>query len=789
MRVALLIDSLEGGGSEGVVRRLAYGLAERGQHVFIHCLKAAGREVWAHPNLTVIEHRSRGRDLRLPLRLARAFCRDRVEIVHAHSCAALCVAWPAARFLGIPIVHVRHGWPVSGPERYARWAERLAPWIDGIVINSEAGRLRLANEGVRRSAVHIPNGVDCAAVDRAEARRQLEAFCAASFAGPVVLSVANLRPEKDHITLLRSFARLREQFSTAELVCVGAARNAEYARRVMEERERLDLKLVAHFPGAHDDAARLMTGADVFCVSSVSDAMPNVVLEAMAQRVPIVATGVGDIGRVGVADADLPFMLRDRETALLAPPQDAAALAERLNEALAERAATVRRAHAALSDYMERFSTRKMVERYESLYRDLLTTRQNKSTRKQGHWGRAPSRPAVLVVGPAAPQVGGMVTAIETLMSGPLRDQFELVRHATPEPRGALRLREFPSLLRAVMRHAGAAWRLAATIRQRRVRLVHIHTCSYVTWHRNMVDALIARLLGCRVVLHVRGGRFEEFCRGAGPMQRRIIQMEARLAQSVVVLSEETAHSLRDYLPGVRVEVVPNGVAIEPLAVFGPRVPDCRFLFLGAPTESKGILELLAAAERLHREGTRFRLLIVVPMDDRRRDTLKRELTLRDLDSIVELRDTVTARERSTLFAGVDCLVHPSHSEAMPNTVLEAGAAGLCVIATDVGCVAEMLRAGASPGVGEVVETQDGFLVAPRDSNAVAAAMRQVANDPALRERLAASFRQHVAESFDRDVLSRRLEAIYGRAMAGVRGIAGSAERTSGVEPVAVSNA
>ncbi|MEW6253656.1 MAG: glycosyltransferase, partial [Planctomycetota bacterium] len=323
MRIALVIEQLDQGGAERVVQRLARGLAERGQRVFVYCLRAAGTNVssLSAAGVTSREARSPWADWRLPLRLGTWLRRDGVEVVHAHSCAAFVHALPAARMLGLPVIHVWHGWPLGRATREHRLARALDRHAACVAINSESLRPRLPAGRIRARAICVPNGIDLPPVEPAAARADLERLCGRRLVGPTFLSIANLRPEKDICGLLHAIARLRRTWPAAVLVCVGAARDDEYVREMLALRRALGLDRAVLLPGTCADAWRLLAGADVFCLSSRTESLPNVVLEAMSQGVPIVATRVGDV----------PRMLGDGAAGLLVPPADPSALAAALD--------------------------------------------------------------------------------------------------------------------------------------------------------------------------------------------------------------------------------------------------------------------------------------------------------------------------------------------------------------------------------------------------------------------------------------------------------------------------
>jgi glycosyltransferase involved in cell wall biosynthesis len=100
------------------------------------------------------------------------------------------------------------------------------------------------------------------------------------------------------------------------------------------------------------------------------------------------------------------------------------------------------------------------------------------------------------------------------------------------------------------------------------------------------------------------------------------------------------------------------------------------------------------------------------------------------------------------LMQAADVLIHPAHEEGSPNVVLEAMAAGLAVIATDVGGTAELL--------GEV-----GLLVPARDPTALAAAIIQLVTDQHLRTTLATSGRARASAEFSLEACVARYCALY----------------------------
>ena len=134
---------------------------------------------------------------------------------------------------------------------------------------------------------------------------------------------------------------------------------------------RLGLKSRVSFPGfiPYNQVSRLLAGADIFvmpCVvhsSSDRDGIPNVIMEALAHRLPVVASDVAGISEV----------IRDRETGLLVPQQDPAALAAAIETLAADRQAALALAERGRELVLRNFDT-------DENHRKLLALFQNADT-------------------------------------------------------------------------------------------------------------------------------------------------------------------------------------------------------------------------------------------------------------------------------------------------------------------------------------------------------------------------------------------------------------------------
>jgi glycosyltransferase involved in cell wall biosynthesis len=253
------------------------------------------------------------------------------------------------------VVHVEHC-----NERYLPWrrwtAQRLARATTATVCVSQsvadfAGQHRLLSPIVRV----IPNSTDVVRFGRG----------APDFAtrAPDIVMMARFARQKDQATLIRATSRLIASGWTGRLLLAGGG-GPRHRQRCEELARRLGVASRVDFLGAVGDPAALYHRCRAAVLSTHYEGMPLALIESMAAGCASAGSAVP-----GVID-----VIRDRETGWLFPAQDDAALADVLRGILAggpDVEAVVARGVAVAADS---FSPAKQIDRYESLFRELLSS-------------------------------------------------------------------------------------------------------------------------------------------------------------------------------------------------------------------------------------------------------------------------------------------------------------------------------------------------------------------------------------------------------------------------------
>jgi glycosyltransferase involved in cell wall biosynthesis len=158
--------------------------------------------------------------------------------------------------------------------------------------------------------------------------------------------------------------------------------------------------------------------------------------------------------------------------------------------------------------------------------------------------------------------------------------------------------------------------------------------------------------------------------------------------------------------------------------------------FVGRLVRSKGVQDLTPVFSEL---GKRYEARLLIVGDGPYKPELERLAHGVDGENILFLGHK-DQREVAAILRSSDIFVNPSYSEGLPTSVLEAGAAGLAIVATDVGGTREIVEDGKS-----------GFLVSPGDTRALKERVCQLVKDRQLREDFGRRIRQFVNENFDWD--------------------------------------
>ncbi len=296
-------------------------------------------------------------------------------------------------------------------------------------------------------------------------------------------------------------------------------------------------------------------------------------------------------------------------------------------------------------------------------------------------------------------------------------------------------------------------WAFAQDLRKNGVQLVHAYG-----FYPNVFSIPAARLAGCVAIASVRDtGAFSSQIK-----LRALVQRTAcRFADSVIANSM----AVRDWLVSLgmnekQIAVIPNGIAVPAEIPFSRDFPIRREFGIDpqAPViaavcrlnKNKGVEYFLEAALTVSKRFPAARFLVVgasyfEPQYKVSLERLAAEMNLKDRVIFTGERNDVPK-----LLQEIDLSVLPSMSEGLSNSLLEAMAAHVPVVATNVGGNPEIVHNG-----------KTGLLVPPRDADALANAMIRILESPRLADEFGKAGHDYVRTNFSLDATVRRTQDLY----------------------------
>jgi glycosyltransferase involved in cell wall biosynthesis len=228
-----------------------------------------------------------------------------------------------------------------------------------------------------------------------------------------------------------------------------------------------------------------------------------------------------------------------------------------------------------------------------------------------------------------------------------------------------------------------------------------------------------------------------------------------RRASRVVPVCDSLGVLARETSPSLAYSVIGNGVDLE---LFRPDATSdaresrpMRCLAVGRLIERKGLADVLRAWKMLPRGGYTLEIAGGGPQEA----ALRALTTELGLDDEVRFAGPLSREEVAVRCRHADMFVLTPYEEAFGNVFAEAIAAGLPVIATDIGAIPDLVRQG-----------ENGILVSPGDPSAIARAVRELGEDPARRAQIATRNRARAVSLLSWDTAADRYLALYAELMA-----------------------
>jgi glycosyltransferase involved in cell wall biosynthesis len=353
---------------ERLVVHLAKGLSSRNIPTLVVCLENQGdlAKEFKDSRVMVKAIGSHGsKDVKAVWALGNLLKEFKPAIINVHDYASAPYAVLASRlFRCVSVLFTAHGLLYQGFEGLQKRHRFFSRFFSGISAVSEpVARRHKEYLNWKKPVRIIPNGVPRFEKNPDFCQKLRDEF-GLEKEDLLFLAVGNPRPEKGFEDLIDAVSILRNQAKKRfKVVVAGKLTDTHYCRILLEKVEKKNLTDCFSFLGFRSDTDALYSAADVFVLSSRSEGLPMVILEAMMAGLPVITTRVGGI----------PQMIG--ENGILVEPGDPEALASAMNGCLSDHQARERLGRMGKELVQTHYGIESMVDAYIKTYQALIEER------------------------------------------------------------------------------------------------------------------------------------------------------------------------------------------------------------------------------------------------------------------------------------------------------------------------------------------------------------------------------------------------------------------------------
>ncbi|MBY0523240.1 MAG: glycosyltransferase family 4 protein [Gemmataceae bacterium] len=303
-------------------------------------------------------------DWKVVSRLHRICKQQQVRIWHGHDYKSNLLGLVLSWFWPMRLVTTVHGWVKHTwrtPLYYAIDRLCLPRFEKVICVSADLHDSCLASGVAADRCLLIENGIDTTEYARTQGRADARQRLNIPAQRLVIGAVGRLSPEKGFDILIRATHQLLNRGMDVELHVIGEGDDEARLRRLIQE---LGIEERCRLQGFHSELRPFYEAMDVFVLSSLREGLPNVVLEAMAMEVPVIATAV----------AGVPRLIQDGCNGVLIPPRECEPLLEALARLLDDPQCREALSKAGRQTVETRYSFDQRTRRLQQVYDQLLRT-------------------------------------------------------------------------------------------------------------------------------------------------------------------------------------------------------------------------------------------------------------------------------------------------------------------------------------------------------------------------------------------------------------------------------
>jgi len=285
-------------------------------------------------------------------------------------------------------------------------------------------------------------------------------------------------------------------------------------------------------------------------------------------------------------------------------------------------------------------------------------------------------------------------------------------------------------------------------LRNRNIKIVHIHSASNASFYRKFICFVISKyLFRKKVVYHVHGGKFHLFFADSKTITKKIILKFINNVDCLICLSESWKLFFEENFNPNKLEILPNIIDYPIIKDENSDVEKIRFLFLGLIGDNKGIFDVIEIIKNnIATFENKIELIIGGNGEVVRLQNIIEEYKI---GNIVKFVGWVQNEIKVRCLQDSDIYILPSYNEGLPISILEAMSYRKPIISTNVGGIPEIVK-----------NNENGFLITPGNFEQIEKSMKHFIENPQDIEKYG-NVSAKMAEKYLPNSVIRQLECMY----------------------------
>ena len=350
MKILQLIDTLQLGGAERMAVNIANVLSEQNLENLLVVTRANGPLVEFLPTKTIyfqLQKKS-SFDFISFYKLLNFIKKEKPTVLHAHSTS---IYWGVLIKLFYPSLKlIWHDHNGNRPLENNYSIKKISKNIDGVILVSQP-LLDWASTGIPKVKLILIRNFPFLNIKYSTSKKYF-----------VILHLANLRHQKDHLTLIEAIRILKTKINDPfQLICAGSDLNDDYSLKLKHKVKAYNLENIITFNGAVKNISSLLEQASLGVLSSQSEGLPVSLLEYGLAALPVVVTDVGQCAEV----------VGNGKYGLVVPPSNPEKLAASIQWHLHNRQSSMEMGHSFRKQVEDEYGSMRFMEDYTQFIHSL----------------------------------------------------------------------------------------------------------------------------------------------------------------------------------------------------------------------------------------------------------------------------------------------------------------------------------------------------------------------------------------------------------------------------------